>query len=162
MTRKALQDFTFSDGTFIPAGTTISAPSHSVHHDGQFYDNPYTFDPFRFARMRDDAARYVPVLRDAAPVASLREVKVVLAAREADDGRPVLVERSAGGRVVHVLGGKLDNVGEAVRALGLEGAAQRHGDAAPDAARGAPEGTSAEKATGAAAGAVAAPKAAAR
>ncbi|KAI0731494.1 cytochrome P450 [Fomitopsis betulina] len=54
MTRKALQDYTFADGTFIPAGTTISAPSHSVHHDGQFYDNPRQFDPFRFSRMRDD------------------------------------------------------------------------------------------------------------
>ncbi|EPS94649.1 hypothetical protein FOMPIDRAFT_1169461 [Fomitopsis schrenkii] len=54
MSRKALQDYTFADGTFIPAGATISAPSHSVHHDGQFYDNPRQFDPFRFSRMRDD------------------------------------------------------------------------------------------------------------
>ncbi|KZT64524.1 cytochrome P450 [Daedalea quercina L-15889] len=54
MTRKALQDFTFSDGTFVPAGTTLSAPSHSVHHDGQFYESPDVFDAFRFARMRAD------------------------------------------------------------------------------------------------------------
>ena len=52
MTRKALQDYSFADGTFIPAGTTISAPSHSLHHDGQFYENPRQFDPFRFALMR--------------------------------------------------------------------------------------------------------------
>ncbi|KAH9929231.1 cytochrome P450 [Fomitopsis serialis] len=54
MARKALQDFYFSDGTYIPAGTIISAPSHSLHHDGHFYDNPGVFNPFRFARMRDD------------------------------------------------------------------------------------------------------------
>lgn len=54
MTRKALKDYSFADGTFIPAGTTISAPSHSLHHDGQFYENPRQFDPFRFSRMRDD------------------------------------------------------------------------------------------------------------
>ncbi|KAH9840867.1 cytochrome P450 [Rhodofomes roseus] len=54
MTRKALKDFYFSDGTYIPAGTMISAPSYSLHHDGHFYDNPTVFDPFRFARMRDD------------------------------------------------------------------------------------------------------------
>ncbi|KAI0722082.1 cytochrome P450, partial [Fomitopsis betulina] len=53
MTRKALQDYTFADGTFIPAGTTMSAPSYSVHHDGQFYNNPRQFDPFRFSHMRD-------------------------------------------------------------------------------------------------------------
>lgn len=51
--RKALKDFTFSDGTFIPAGTSIASPSESLHHDSEIYENPHSFDPFRFYNMRD-------------------------------------------------------------------------------------------------------------
>ncbi|KZT66093.1 cytochrome P450 [Daedalea quercina L-15889] len=58
MARKALQDFTFSDGTFIPAGTFVDAPSHSLHHDGRIYKNPHIFDPFRFASSSDEGTRY--------------------------------------------------------------------------------------------------------
>jgi cytochrome P450 len=52
LTRKALKDFTFSDGTFIPKGTTIVAATRSIHLDGAFYENPHTFEPFRFADLR--------------------------------------------------------------------------------------------------------------
>ena len=31
--RKVLKDFTFSDGTFVPAGSRISVPSFALHHD---------------------------------------------------------------------------------------------------------------------------------
>ena len=54
LTRKALKDFKFSDGTFIPKGTLIAAPSLSLHHDKNFYENPDVFDPFRFAYMREE------------------------------------------------------------------------------------------------------------
>lgn len=54
MTRKALKDFTFSDGTFIPAGTIVSAASDATHFDGHFYDNPEVFNPWRFADMRSE------------------------------------------------------------------------------------------------------------
>lgn len=51
--RKALKDFTFSDGTFIPQGTSLVSPSESVHHDDEIYENAHFFDPFRFFHMRD-------------------------------------------------------------------------------------------------------------
>ena len=54
MSRKVLKDFTFSDGTFLPAGTHISVASGAIHHDGELYKNPHEFDPFRFANMRDE------------------------------------------------------------------------------------------------------------
>ena len=54
LSRKALKDFTFSDGTFIPKGTLITAPTVSLHHDKNFYENPDVFEPFRFAHMREE------------------------------------------------------------------------------------------------------------
>ncbi|KAH0837794.1 cytochrome P450 [Lanmaoa asiatica] len=53
LARKAMKDFTFSDGTFIPKGTLISAASGCIHLDDDFYENAAIFDPFRFARMRE-------------------------------------------------------------------------------------------------------------
>ncbi|KAE9395448.1 cytochrome P450 [Gymnopus androsaceus JB14] len=50
--RKVLQDFTFSNGTTVPAGVTISVPSYVHHHDEALYENAYTFDAFRFYNMR--------------------------------------------------------------------------------------------------------------
>ena len=49
MMRKALKDFTFSDGTFLPRGTTIAVAIRSIHHDEAFYENADAFEPFRFA-----------------------------------------------------------------------------------------------------------------
>ena len=52
--RKATKDFTFSDGTFIPKGTTLVVPSRSLHLNNEHYDNAHVFDPFRFSDMRDE------------------------------------------------------------------------------------------------------------
>ncbi|PCH34273.1 cytochrome P450 [Wolfiporia cocos MD-104 SS10] len=52
--RKALQDVTLSDGTFIPAGTIVSAASTSTHYDGEYYENPDVFSPFRFSDRRTE------------------------------------------------------------------------------------------------------------
>jgi len=58
LSRKALKDFTFSDGTFIPKGTLIHAATLSLHHDKNFYKNPEVFEPFRFAHMREDDPKH--------------------------------------------------------------------------------------------------------
>ncbi|KAF8665785.1 hypothetical protein AX16_000232 [Volvariella volvacea WC 439] len=54
MSRYALKDFTFSDGTVIPAGTTVSVASLSTHLDQSNYQDPLSFRGFRFAEMRED------------------------------------------------------------------------------------------------------------
>ena len=54
LSRKAVKDFTFSDGTLIPKGTRINAGLVALHHDGALYENPELFDPFRFADMGED------------------------------------------------------------------------------------------------------------
>ncbi|CCM00485.1 uncharacterized protein FIBRA_02519 [Fibroporia radiculosa] len=52
--RKALKDFTFADGTFIPAGTMIAASARPIHFDDENYANPDMFNPWRFSNMRTD------------------------------------------------------------------------------------------------------------
>ncbi|KAF7345271.1 Cytochrome P450 [Mycena sanguinolenta] len=53
LTRLATRDFTFSDGTTVPAGTLLAVPVFAEHHDEVNYTNPEVFDPFRFSRMRE-------------------------------------------------------------------------------------------------------------
>lgn len=54
MLRKAMVDFTFSDGSFVPKGSFISVAVAGTHTDGEYYENPFEFDPWRFANMRDE------------------------------------------------------------------------------------------------------------
>ncbi|KAI9569395.1 cytochrome P450 [Boletus coccyginus] len=59
LTRKASKDFTFSDGRFIPKGTSVAAAARSLHHDKNIYDNPELFEPFRFAHVSEDDGKGV-------------------------------------------------------------------------------------------------------
>ncbi|KAI0640730.1 cytochrome P450 [Trametes meyenii] len=54
LTRIAMKDVTLADGTLIPRGTLVSAASYPTHHDESLYADPELFDPFRFARMREE------------------------------------------------------------------------------------------------------------
>ncbi|KAF5341335.1 hypothetical protein D9758_016165 [Tetrapyrgos nigripes] len=51
--RKVMKDFTFSDGTRLPAGSTVCIPVWAMHHDERHYEDPNEFKPFRFSDMRD-------------------------------------------------------------------------------------------------------------
>ena len=55
MQRKAMKDFTFSDGTLIPKGTMLAATIAPVNMDEEIYEDPLTFKPFRFAEARKEA-----------------------------------------------------------------------------------------------------------
>ena len=55
MSRKVIKDYTLSDGTFLPAGTTVTANLAATHRDETFYENPEVFDGFRFERMRESS-----------------------------------------------------------------------------------------------------------
>ncbi|KAJ6570913.1 cytochrome P450 [Mycena vulgaris] len=54
MLRQVVKDFTFSDGTTVPAGTLVGIPVLSEHHEEANYTNAAAFDPFRFSRMREE------------------------------------------------------------------------------------------------------------
>ena len=55
MGRSAVVDYTFSDGTTLPAGTLLGVSSFSVHRDPRIYKDPQTFDGLRFVKMKEHA-----------------------------------------------------------------------------------------------------------
>jgi len=59
ITRIAVNDFIFSDGTTIPRGTSISVSADKVHINDKVYEDPLTFDGFRFSKMREGSAKKV-------------------------------------------------------------------------------------------------------
>lgn len=47
----------FSNGDYVPEGHVVTHPLYAVHRDPDNYENPDTFDGFRFARAQDDETR---------------------------------------------------------------------------------------------------------
>ena len=56
LSRVALNDFTFSDGTTIPRGASLSVSTHDAHFNDKVYEDPLKFDGFRFSKMREESA----------------------------------------------------------------------------------------------------------
>jgi glycine/D-amino acid oxidase-like deaminating enzyme len=126
---------TVMDGPFFSVMPFPSRGLHTLSHVRytphlHFADAPGA-DPYRrlsalehasrFDRMQRDAARYLPVLAQARQVDSLFEVKTVLLKNEGDDGRPILFERhEALPGCYSVLGGKIDNIYDALERLDAE------------------------------------------
>lgn len=52
--RLALRDFTFSDGTTVPAGQFVAAAKVSTHFNDAIYDDPNEFNPWRFLSLDED------------------------------------------------------------------------------------------------------------
>ncbi|KAJ7644754.1 cytochrome P450 [Roridomyces roridus] len=50
----AKEGFRFSDGSFLPYGAYLCVAAQPTHLDGANYENPTTFDGFRFAREREE------------------------------------------------------------------------------------------------------------
>ena len=76
--------------------------------------------------MRRDAARYIPILNECRYQRSLWEVKTVLPRSETDDSRPILFRPDHGIRGLHcILGGKIDNIYDAVEAIDALGILSR-------------------------------------
>ena len=71
--------------------------------------------------MQKDATRYLPILAQCRYERSLWEVKTVLPRSEVDDSRPILFRSHHGLRGFHcVMGGKIDNVYDVVKAIASE------------------------------------------
>ncbi|KAF3483150.1 uncharacterized protein GIQ15_02474 [Arthroderma uncinatum] len=52
VSRFALSSFQLPDGTTVPAGTSVSAPSMTVNTDPSIWADPALFDGYRFERLR--------------------------------------------------------------------------------------------------------------
>jgi hypothetical protein len=50
--RLALKSHTFSNGVHVPKGTSLAAPAIATHEDEENYDEPFTFNPWRFSSIR--------------------------------------------------------------------------------------------------------------
>jgi glycine/D-amino acid oxidase-like deaminating enzyme len=75
----------------------------------------------RAERMARDVARYMPSFTGFSIKDSLFEVKTILVKNEGDDGRPILFERHADiPGCYSILGGKIDNIYDALERLDLE------------------------------------------
>ena len=124
---------TVMDGPFfsvMPFGgdglCTLSHVRYTPHASAMAGDvNPYeALEKYkqntlsRFPFMRNDAARYVPTLRQATYIDTLFEVKAIPLKNELDDGRPILMREHVGKLggdepfIVSLLGSKLDTVYE--------------------------------------------------
>lgn len=49
----------FSNGDFVPEGHTVTHPLYAVHRDPDNYENPDTFDGFRFARGQNEEPKAI-------------------------------------------------------------------------------------------------------
>lgn len=49
MTRIAMKDYTFADGTRVPRGAGVAVPTLAIHRDEEHYARAGAFDGFRFA-----------------------------------------------------------------------------------------------------------------
>jgi cytochrome P450 len=49
-----MQPYTFSDGTYIPAGTMLALPVYTIGRDPELFPNPDVFNPYRFVNKRHD------------------------------------------------------------------------------------------------------------
>ena len=115
----------FSLMPFPPRGLhTLSHVRYTPHFSWKD-DSPNDPDPMEvaeqnrtesnFCSMKLDATRYLPSLTDCVQHGSLWEVKTILPRSEGDDSRPILFAPCAGApRVINVLGGKIDNVFDAL------------------------------------------------
>jgi len=119
----------FSVMPFPPAGLhSFSHVRYTPHNEwcdepGDAYSSAY--DKFNTERntawlyMQRDAMRYMPILSECRYHRSLWEVKTILPRSDHDDSRPILFRADCGLKGLHcVMGGKIDNVYDAVEAIG--------------------------------------------
>jgi glycine/D-amino acid oxidase-like deaminating enzyme len=117
---------TVMDGPYFSLMPFPSTPYHTLSHVRYTPHGSYASYEQAAAALREglttradrmirDAARYVPAIGQAVHRESLWGVKTVPARRDNDDARPIVLRRSDGGRVLSLLGSKIDNIGDALR-----------------------------------------------
>ena len=73
-------------------------------------------------KMKQDAARYMPILRECRYDSSFWEVKTILPLSEINDSRPILFKQNYGLKGFHcIMGGKIDNVYDIIESIAAGG-----------------------------------------
>lgn len=106
----------FSVMPFPPAGChSLTHVRYTPHHSGMENGDDRAQPQSHAASMIRDAARYLPCMSHARIERSLYEWKALPQQGEDNDARPILIETSGESRrVVSILGGKIDNVYDAL------------------------------------------------
>lgn len=113
---------TLSHVSYTPHYEWVDAPANGGHVPHR----PAFPLPTRFDRMRRDAARYVPALRECSYVRSLWEVKTILPQSGVNDSRPILFKRDPSApNLISLLGSKIDNIFDLDEALPIADAPAR-------------------------------------
>jgi glycine/D-amino acid oxidase-like deaminating enzyme len=117
---------TVMDGPYFSLMPFPSTPHHTLSHVRYTPHGSYPSYAQAAAALRGglvtradhmirDSARYVPALAEAVHRESIWGIKTVPARRDRDDARPIVLRRSDGGRVLSLLGSKIDNINDALR-----------------------------------------------
>nr|WP_026258713.1 FAD-binding oxidoreductase [Uliginosibacterium gangwonense] len=106
----------FSHVRYTPHYEWLDKPGDTYCDAQMKFDEDRRTSAWRY--MQKDAMRYMPILGECRYERSLWEVKTVLPRSESDDSRPILFRAHHGLRGFHcVMGGKIDNVYDAVEAI---------------------------------------------
>jgi hypothetical protein len=114
------------DGPFFSCMPFPTRGSHSLTHVSYTpretrtseLREPETEDSSAFLRMKLDALKYVPAIREIEYQDSIFVDKAILTSSELDDARPVLIHESGKqGGYLSILGSKIDTVYDAVDAI---------------------------------------------
>lgn len=102
-------------------------------HGERYADSQRVLDDYgrssAWRHMQKDAARYIPLLDECVYKRSLWETKTVLPRSESDDSRPILLKANHSLQGFHcVMGGKIDNVYDAIDAIESRGLAEIGGE----------------------------------
>ncbi|ELR97350.1 FAD-dependent oxidoreductase [Gloeocapsa sp. PCC 73106] len=81
----------------------LTYPTPEIYQQRQYQSN--------YHYMIQDAARYLPILKDCSYLESLWEIKTVLPQSELNDSRPILFQQNLKlPNLISILGGKIDNI----------------------------------------------------
>lgn len=126
---------TVMDGPFFSVMPSPTSSYHTLSHVRYTPHMDWVDDPNRcpshllqqhhreshYERMRRDVARYIPCASMMKYLTSVYETKTILTINEVDDGRPILLEKySQFPGYYAILGGKIDNIFDILKALESE------------------------------------------
>ncbi len=131
--------FTVMCGPFFSIMPFPSTTQHSFshvrytpHYEWTDTNNSQIINPYKhienmkkksaWTKIIKDASRYIPILKDCEYKRSLWQIKTTLPSSELNDSRPILFKQDYVMKNYHcILGGKIDNVYDAIRIISAKG-----------------------------------------
>ena len=64
----------------LPVGYNVGTSAYSIHHDPDFYNDPHSYDAFRFSRPREEAAAAAPAEAEGGKLTAAQRLESAIAA----------------------------------------------------------------------------------